>query len=104
MLDFKDLKKFVHLAPEFSEKLNRDIERAIDLYDNYRSYVVRLVQRKGDDAYKSAETYFDIVDDVRYESYPRDFENKIVQILGDMCYEYCGNDKILKALDERRIK
>ena len=102
MLDLKDLKKFVHLAPEFSEKLKCDIEDAIDLYDDYRGYVVRLVNRKGDNAYKSVDTYFDIVDNILYENYPRDFENKIIQILGDMCYEYCGNDKILKALDERR--
>lgn len=92
----------MRLAPEFNENLKRDIERAIDLYDDYRNYVVRLVQRKGDDAYKNVDTYFDIVDDIIYENYPRDFENKIIQILGDMCIEYCGNDKILKAIDERR--
>lgn len=100
MLDAKDLKKFARLPPAFNLSICRDIENAIDEYDIYRAYIARLLDRKGDMAFKNVETYLDVADDIRYENYPN--EDKLIQVLGEMCSDYCDDDNLLKALNERK--
>ena len=95
MLDLKELKKFAKLPPAFNLHLEREIEQAIDEYDKYRAYIVRLIDRKGEMAFRNPETYLDIADDIRYEKYPD--EEKLIQVIGDMYNDYFGAESIFKG-------
>ena len=95
MLDVEELKKFAKLPPAFNLRLQREIEQAIDEYDKYRGYIARLIDRKGEMAFRNPETYLDVADDIRYEKYPD--EEKLIQVIGDMYNDYFGAESIFKG-------
>ena len=83
------------MPPAFNLHLEREIEQAIDEYDKYRAYIVRLIDRKGEMAFRNPETYLDIADDIRYEKYPD--EDKLIQVIGDIYNDYFGAESIFKG-------
>ena len=95
MLDLKELKKFAALPSAFNLRLEREIEQAIDEYDEYRAYIVRLIDRKGEMAFRNPNTYLDVADDIRYEKYPD--EEKLIQVIGDIYNDYFGAEGFLKG-------
>lgn len=101
MLDAQELKKFLNLPDVFNNLTSREMKKSLDEYDEYRAFIVRMINRHGEDAYKNVDTYFSVTDDIKWEHFPKPVEEKFIAVIGDMCLEYCGNDKILDELQRR---
>ena len=91
-IEFKDLKKFIDLPPEFTRNIIGDIETALDEYDFCRACIRLKLEKYGDDAFKNPDAYDSVKRCILSDYSPETFINtaKLFAVLCEMKKEYCA--------------
>jgi len=91
LIDSQDLKRFLSFPAVFAQGVILEIEKAIDEYDDCKSYITRQLEYfGGDDGFKNPDTYTDVEMEIKWLGLPKPFEEKFLAVLYQMRKLYCG--------------
>ena len=89
MPDSQDLKNFFAMPSVFNQNALREIKNAVKDYDDFKAFVIDMIERIGGEyGFKNPAVYDDVEAEIKWCKYPASAEKKLLAIVDELRRNY----------------